>query len=96
MLKHVHASFFVVISFYLMFLGLKNIYFYNKLINETQLLERKFQEATQKNISYKKQLHRLEHYSDLWEMMARKTFQFILPGEIVYKIVYTNNKEKKE
>ena len=80
---------------YIGFLGLKNIYFYNKVLLETHVLEKKFLEAKQKNRVYKQRLYLLKHQDALWEMMARKTFQFILPGEILYKIVYTDNIEKE-
>lgn len=95
MIKTIRIFLFLLSGVYIGFLGLKNIYFYNKVLLETQVLEKKFLEAKQKNRAYKQRLHSLKHQDVLWEMMSRKTFQFILPGEILYKIVYTNNKEKE-
>ena len=95
MIKTIQSLCLLLGAVYIGFLGLKNIYFYNKVLLESHVLEKKLSEAKQSNRLYKQRLYSLKHQNVVWETMARKTFQFILPGEILYKIVYTDNIEKE-
>ena len=76
---------------YTTYIGLKNVFRYNKFKIECTALQEQYEAEVQLNTSYKQQQQAMQ-VPGYWEVKAKKQLGFINPGERVVKLIFEEPK----
>jgi len=75
----------VILLTYTFFIGIKNIFRYNKLKVQYEKVVMKYQTELQKKEEYKVQIDQMK-FQDFWELQAKQKLGYVKQKEIVYKL----------
>ena len=75
----------VILLTYTFFIGIKNIFRYNKLKVQYEKVVMKYQTELQKKEEYKIQIDQMK-FQDFWELQAKQKLGYVKQKEIVYKL----------
>jgi cell division protein FtsB len=76
----------VILLTYTFFIGIKNIFRYNKLRVQYEKTLVRYESELEKKERFKTQIAQMQS-QDFWELQAKSQFGFVKKDEVVYKLV---------
>jgi len=75
----------LILLTYTFFIGLKNVFRYNKLRVQHEKTLNRYQLELAKKENFEKQLEQMKQ-NTYWELQAKQKLSYVKPGEVVYKL----------